>query len=61
MNKYNVKIRMIIDDDMIREAKTKDDAILDVQSVLENTKHENLIFVFNSKPKFIFEAEEIDE
>ena len=38
MKNYEVKVRMIIDYYMDREAKTMDDAILDVQDSLEKTE-----------------------
>lgn len=58
MKKYEIKVIMIIDDYMDREAKTMDDAILDVQNALEKTEHKNLMLIFTSKPKFIYEAKE---
>ena len=61
MKNFKVKVKMIIVDDMDIEAKNKDDAILSVKDVLENTKHKNLMSIFTSKPNFIFDVEEIDE
>jgi len=60
MKNFKVKVKMIIVDDMDIEAESEDEAIISVQDVLKNTKHENLMSIFTSEPHFIYDVEEID-
>ena len=61
MKNYKVKIKKIEKTDMIVIAKNKDEAILNVQDLLDKCIEEkvDLSKVFTSKPNFIFEVEEL--
>ena len=61
MKNYKVKIKKIEKTDMIVVAENKDEAILNVQDLLDKCIEEkvDLSKVFTSKPNFIFEVEEL--
>ena len=61
MKNYKVKIKKYETTDMIVVAENKDEAILNVQDLLDKCIEEkvDLSKVFTSKPNFIFEVEEL--
>ena len=61
MKNYKVKIKKIEKTDMVVIAKDNEEAILNVQDLLDKCVKEkvNLSKVFSNKPSFIFEVEEL--